>query len=353
MDHSRARQTLWTPDPAARHTSRLGRFLDRIEGSHGVRFADHEAAWRWSIEHLEAFWESIVDEFEIRFDHQPTAVLASHDMPGARWFPGATLNYAAHVLAMPGVDPDDVAVWSLSQSRDPVELTLGELRRAVAACQAGLRRCGVKPGDRVAAYLPNIAETMIAMLASASLGAVWASCAPEFGARSVLDRFSQIEPTILFVVDGYFYGDKAVDRAAEVAEIRAGLPSVQHTVLVPYLDGEADRVPGAVAWDDLVADGSAEPEFDAVAFDHPLYVLFSSGTTGLPKAIVHGHGGITLEHAKQHGLYGDLGPGDRFFWFSTTGWMVWNSLVSGPLVGASVVLFDGNPAHPGIDGLWR
>jgi acetoacetyl-CoA synthetase len=325
-----------------------------LQEKQGIPLSSHEAAWTWSIDHLEEFWAEIVDEFGIAFHDAPTAVLLSRDLPGARWFPGATLNYAEHVLAAPGMGEHEPAVWSISQSRPTTSLTIGELRRQVSGCRAGLRRLGVRKGDRVAAYLPNIFETMVAMLATASLGAIWSSCAPEFGTRAVLDRLTQVEPTVLLVIDGYRYGDRRVDRTEEVAQIRAGLSSVRHTVVVPYLEPDPGRVQGAIPWDVLIDGGDdAETAFEYVPFDHPLYVLYSSGTTGLPKPIVHGHGGITVEHAKQLGLYGDLGPDDLFFWFSTTGWMMWNYLISGPLVGAPVVLFDGDPGYGGLDYLWR
>ena len=252
--------------------------------------------------------------------------------PAPSGFPGATLNYAEHAAAGRGPEPDGLVAGHRAGRRS--SSAADQLRDQVAAVRAGLVRLGVGRGDRVAAYLPNITETLVAFLATASLGAVWSSCAPEFGTRSVVDRFQQIEPKVLLAVDGYRYGDRAVDRTAEVAAIAGALGSLAATVVLPYLDAEPAPVPGALPWADLLgASPAARLEFEPVPFDHPLYILYSSGTTGLPKPIVHGHGGILLEHLKALGLHNDLGPGDRFFWFSTTGWMMWNFLVSGLLVG--------------------
>ncbi|HEY6594178.1 MAG TPA: acetoacetate--CoA ligase [Asanoa sp.] len=340
---------LWTPPPDVLETSRIGRYLRWLEETRGLRFADYDALWRWSTTDLEAFWRSVWEHFEVVAHTPPAATLVHPAMPGARWFPGATLNYAEHVLRMPGLADDDPAVIAQSQTRAAVTLTAADLREQVRRARAGLERLGVKHGDRVAAYAPNIPETYVLMLATASLGAVFSSCAPEFGTRSVTDRWQQIEPTVLVTVDGYRYGDKPVDRRAEVAAIRAALPSVVHQVDIPYLQGTAG---GDLTWADLTADTAQPPAFEPVPFDHPLYVLYSSGTTGLPKPIVHGHGGILVEHLKMLALHHDLGPGDRFFWFTTTGWMMWNFLASGPAVGAAIVLFDGNPAAPDIDTLW-
>jgi acetoacetyl-CoA synthetase len=343
-------ELLWAPPADVMDRSRLGDFIRHVERTRGIRVgADYHALWRWSVTDLAGFWSAVWDYFDVRAHTPPTAVLEGETMPGVRWFPGATLNYAEHVLRIPGVADGEPVVVAHSQTRGPVSLSAGELREQVRRARAGLRRLGIGRGDRVAAYAPNIPETYVLMLAAASLGAVFSSCAPEFGTRSVVDRWRQIEPAVLVAVDGYRYGDKAVSRAAEVAEIRAALPSIGHVVTLPYLDSEGDGLP----WADLVADTDEPLEFDAVPFDHPLYVLYSSGTTGLPKPIVHGHGGILLEHLKMLALHTDLGPGDRFFWFSTTGWMMWNFLVSAPAVGSAIVMYDGNPAYPDLDTLWR
>jgi acetoacetyl-CoA synthetase len=335
-----------------RATTEIGRFLTWLERERGLTFASYEELHRWSVDDLEGFWSAVWEHFAVRGHSPYDAVLGRREMPGAEWFPGATLNYAEHALGLldnPDQDADETAMLGYSQTRDRVELTWGQLRDQVARARAGLQRLGVGRGDRVVAYLPNIPETLVAFLATASLGAIWASCAPEFGARSVVDRFGQVEPKILLAVAGYGYGSKDVDRREQVAEIREGLPTVEHVVHVPY---GANTLPDAVSWDALVGE-PGELAFEPVPFAHPLAVLFSSGTTGKPKAIIHGHGGILLEHLKNHALSWDLGPGDRILWFSTTAWMMWNALVSALLVRASIVMIDGNPLHPDIRWQWR
>ncbi|GAC1382001.1 MAG: acetoacetate--CoA ligase [Marmoricola sp.] len=357
-------EILWKPNPD--RDCALTRFQSQTPAAGGSYFD----LWRWSVTDLNAFWLKVWEWFEIPSDHAPAIALAADGMPGAVWFPDIRLNYAETMLRMPSRGSDDVVVIGRSQTREEIRLTADELRDLVARIRHGLEEAGVTRGDRVAAYAPNIPETLALLMATASLGAIFSSCAPEFGQRAVIDRLSQIEPKVLVAVDGYRYGTKAIDRSAEVAAIRAALPSVQTFVSLPYLhgpdgssvtsdgsrvtsDGSRGRSDGSreVGWAEFTA--TAGPlVFDRVPFDHPLYVLYSSGTTGLPKPIVHGHGGITLEHLKALGLQTDIGPSDRFFWFSTTGWMMWNYLVSALGVGATVVMFDGNPGSPDLSTLW-
>ena len=345
-------EVLWSPSPDVRVSTQVGRYLGFLEAKRSLRFPNYRSLWEWSVSDLEGFWSSVWEFFGVRSATPYEEVLTHRAMPGTKWFPGATLNYAEHVVSGAGQSGEAHVILARSQTRGPVNLTATDLADQVARCRAGLARLGVGRGDRVAAYLPNLPETLVAFLATASLGAVWASCAPEFGTSSVLDRLCQIEPKVLLAIDGYRYGAKAVDRTAEVAAIRDGLPGLATAVVLPYLGPDPGRIPGATPWDDLLSE-PAEPAFDPVPFDHPLYVLYSSGTTGLPKAIVHGHGGILLEHLKALALHHDLGPGDRLFWFSTTGWMMWNLLVSGLAVGSALVLFDGDPGHPDLSTLWR
>ncbi|MFG2913086.1 acetoacetate--CoA ligase [Kitasatospora sp. NPDC048298] len=341
-------EILSTPGPAVRDDSEIGRYLRWLESERQLGFADYDSLWQWSVTDLDGFWSSVWEFFDVRPHTPPTAALGRRSMPDTEWFPGATLNYAEHALGREE-DLDAVALVARSQTRAPVELTFGELRDQVARARAGLLRLGVRRGDRVVAYLPNIPETLVAFLATASIGALWAACAPEFGPRSVVDRFAQLEPKVLLTVAGYRYGDRDIDRRTEVAEIASLLPGVERVVHVPY---GPNALPDALGWTELLAE-PAELSFEAVPFDHPLFVLFSSGTTGIPKAIVHRHGGILLEHLKNNALSWDLGPGDRMLWFSTTAWMLWNTLVSALLVRASIVMIDGNPVHPDLREQWR
>ncbi len=337
---------LWTPTPDSIAHSNIGRFIAWL-GERGIGpFDSYDALRRWSVDDLAGFWGAVWEFFDVRASQPYTAALDSPTMPGTRWFVDARLNYAENLLRHEG---GQTAILSYSQSRPFSALTWDELTEQVGRARAGLQRLGVGRDDRVAAYLPNISEAIIAFLATASLGAVWTSCAPEFGVQAVLDRFGQIDPKVLLVIDGYRYGNRDIDRRAEVQAIRDGLPSLTATVSLTYLGGV--DLPGTIPWADLVAEPKAL-EFEQVEADHPLYVLYSSGTTGMPKPIVHGHGGILLEHLKVLGLHADLRPADRFFWFTTTGWMMWNYLVSGLLTGASIVTFDGDPGSPTLLSLW-
>jgi acetoacetyl-CoA synthetase len=333
--------------------SRLTEFARWLERERGLTFDGYDDLWRWSVDDLDGFWSAIWDFFGVQADGDPSPVLGSREMPGARWFPKTALNYAEHVFA--GRDDAAVAIPHASELRDLDELTWGELRRQVAAAATGLRGLGVERGDRVVAYLPNTAEAIVAFLAAASIGAVWSSCSPDFGPASVVDRFAQIEPKVLFAVDGYRYGGKDFDRRDVVAQLQEAMPSLERTVVVPYLseDPDVSGLRDATGWEELLTAGADAPlEFDRVPFDHPLWVLYSSGTTGLPKAIVQSQGGILLEHLKKLNLHVDAHPGDRLFWFTTTGWMMWNFLVSGLLTKAAIVLYDGNPGHPDMGTLW-
>jgi acetoacetyl-CoA synthetase len=348
-----APQKLWEPPAALVERARMTEYMRWLESERGLRFDGYHELWRWSVEELEAFWDSIWDFFGVQADGERGAVLSAREMPGAKWFAGTSLNYAEHVFA--GVNDAELAIAHASELRELSELSWGELRAQVAAVTAGLRRLGVERGDRVVAYLPNIPEAIVAFLATASIGATWSSCSPDFGPASVIDRFAQIEPKVLFAVDGYRYGGKDFDRHEVVRELQEAMPSLRRTVVLPYLDPKPDlgSLRDATRWDELLAaNEGAELSFERVPFDHPLWVLYSSGTTGLPKAIVQGQGGILLEHLKKLHLHVDAHPGDRLFWFTTTGWMMWNFLVSGLLTRAAIVLYDGNPGHPDMSVLW-
>ena len=346
-------EKLWEPSAGLIERSRLREYMRWLEAERGLRFETYDELWRWSVDDLEAFWRSIWDFFGVRADGEPARAIASRAMPGAEWFGGTSLNYAEHVFADKG--GFEVAILHASELRELGELTWGELRAQVAATAAALRALGVEPGDRVVAYMPNVPEAIVAFLAAASIGATWSSCSPDFGPASVIDRFAQIEPKVLFAVDGYRYGGKDFDRRDTLAQLQEAMPSLERTVVLPYLDPVPDlsNLREATTWGELLASGSgAELTFERVPFDHPLWVLYSSGTTGLPKAIVQSQGGILLEHLKKLHLHVDAHPGDRLFWFTTTGWMMWNFLVSGLLTRAAIVLYDGNPGHPDMGVLW-
>jgi acetoacetyl-CoA synthetase len=332
---------LWEPSPAAVEASALTAYMRWLRETRGLDFAGYHELWEWSVSDLEGFWSSIWERFGVRASTAYERVLARREMPGAVWFPGARLSYAEHVFR--DRDPRAVALVHASELRPLAETTWGELRAQTAAIANGLRARGVGPGDRVVAYLPNLPETVAAFLACASIGAVWSSCSPDFGVRSVVDRFAQIEPKVLLAVDGYRYGGRDFDRRDTLAELRAAIPSLEHVFVLPYLGAGGN-------WDELAATG--ELAFEQLPFDHPLWVLYSSGTTGLPKGIVHGHGGILLEHLKVLNLHVDLRPGDRLCWFTTTGWMMWNFVVGGLLTDAAAVLYDGSPGAPDLGVLW-
>ncbi len=341
-------EVLWRPPAERVERARITDFA-RYAGVEG----GYNALWRWSVEDLDRFWSTLAGWAGIRWDETPTAALAEPAMPGARWFPGGRLNYAAHALYPLGevADADPAVIFVREDGYERV-LSWADLRSEVASVRSALRGMGVASGDRVVGLVPNGPEALVAMLAAASLGAVWSSCSPDFGVRAAADRFAQIQPVVLFAVDGYSYGGRHFDILEHVEQLRRALPELRATVLVPHLYPAA-RLDGARSWAELTS-GPADPlDFEPMPFDAPMWILYSSGTTGLPKPIVHGHGGILVEHVKQLALHLDLGPGDRFFWFTTTGWMMWNLLVSGLVLGSTVVLYDGNPMHPGPDALWR
>jgi acetoacetyl-CoA synthetase len=354
-------QPLWRPSPERMQRARITAFRAWLRRERGLTFADYESLWQWSTTDLEGFWSAVWQFFDIRASQPYARVLADARMPGAAWCPGARLNLVDQVLrhvndgrSEPGFHDERCALVCCNELGVRSELGWRELERQVSALAASLRALAVAPGDRVVAYLPNVPQTIVAFLATASVGAVWSVCSPDMGPVAVLDRFRQIEPKVLIACDGYRYGGKSHDRCDVVAQLRSELPTLAHMVLVPVLNEVVDpkRFPGAMAWSDLTAH-AAPLQTEQVGFDHPLWIVYSSGTTGMPKAIVHGHGGILLEALKGIGLHRDVQPDDRFQWYTSTGWIMWNVQVSGLLVGATVCLYDGNPGWPDLATLWK
>ena len=344
---------LWEPSAAMRDGSNLSAYMRWLAETRGLQFASYAALWRWSVDELEAFWESLWQFFQIKAATPYSEVLSSRAMPGARWFEGATLNYAEHVFR--NATAEHPAALFQSERHALTPISWAELEAQVATVAAAMRGLGVGVGDRVVGYIPNIPQALVAFLATASLGAIWSSCSPDFGSPSVIDRFTQIEPKLLVAVDGYQYGGKPFDRRGAVAEIQAALPTLQATLFVPYLDPQAtpEGLQGLILHWDALAPASEALRYEQVPFSQPLWVLYSSGTTGLPKPLVHSQGGILLQHLKELSLHLDQGPGRRFFWYSTTGWMMWNLLIGGLLVGATVLIYDGSPGYPDMGALWR
>ncbi|MFD6158672.1 acetoacetate--CoA ligase [Nocardia sp. NPDC060256] len=342
-------QPQWVPTEQDIADARITDFAKFVEGRTGVATPDYQALWQWSVDELAEFWRAVWDYFEL--GEVAGEVLASAEMPGAQWFPGTRLNYVDQLIRQ--FRSDRPAIIGVSEDAPPREVSWAELIDDTAALARTLRSMGVQAGDRVAGYLPNIPETVVALLATASIGAVWSACGQDYSSKAALDRLGQLEPTVLITVDGYRFGGKAHDKRADIAALQAGLGTLRGTIAVSQLGLD---VADATAWTDAIANDEAAPAVittEPVDFDHPLWIVFSSGTTGLPKGIVHGHGGVLLEHLKAVALQTDIGPDDTFFWYTSPSWMMWNFQVSGLLVGATIVCYDGSPTYPAADGLWR
>ena len=344
-------KTLWEPSEDFKSKTVIVRYMKWLEEHKQLKFTDYESLRLWSVNHIEDFYESIWEFFNIHSNTPYKQVLDSHKMPGAKWFEGATLNYAEHVFR--SKNSENPAIISESETRPLTELSWFELEQQVAKMAAYLRASGVKKGDRVVAYMPNIPETAVAFLAASSMGAVWSAASPDFGTDSVVDRFQQISPTVLFCVDGYTYDGKRFSRVEEVATIKSQIDSIEHVIMLDYM-GFANnaKVESLIYWQNAMDNDASEIIFESLDFDHPLWVVYSSGTTGIPKAITHSHGGVLVENYKYMGLLGNIQRGDRYFWYSTTGWVMWNMIFGVMLSGGTAIVYDGNPAFGGIGKLW-
>ena len=344
---------LWSPTDAVKENANLTRYMRWLTENHNLHFDNYPELWEWSVTEIEDFWKSIWDFFELKGSQTPETILPDRTMPGANWFPGAKLNYAENIFAKM-TDKHPMMLYK-AEDEPLVEISWQFIYDQANRLAQALREMGVQRGDRVVAYMPNIPETIVAVTAVSSLGAIWSSCSPDFGSRSVLDRFTQIEPKVLIAVDGYNYGGKQFNRHDIVAELQSALPTLAKTILVPHISPTDNGLRNTILWTDAL-NSVTPPEkmlFAQLPFDHPLWVLYSSGTTGLPKPIVQGHGGILLEHVKETALHNDLRTGDRFFWYSSTGWMMWNYIVGSLLTGTTIVIYNGSPAYPNMNALWQ
>ncbi len=344
---------LWQPDDALIRSCHLTQFAEWLKEKEKIDFSDYHSFWEWSVADVARFWQRAAEYFEVQFHRPYEEVLQGEQMPFYKWFTGSTLNYAEHIFRMR--DDSRPAIIFKSERHPLAEISWGELAGQVASMRLWLQEQGVQKGDRVVAYLPNIPEATIAFLATCSLGAIWSSCSPDFGLNSVVDRFAQIEPRVLFACDGYTYNGKPFDKREVVSALLERLPTVKRAVLVPFLDADATTagLRDTVLWHDTFRADAPEVTFEPVPFEHPIWVLYSSGTTGIPKAITHCHGGNLLEHLKYLHFHNDVHPGERFFWYSTTGWMMWNFVQASMLAGATIVLYEGSPAYPDLNALWR
>ena len=346
-------QLLWKPTDAIRKQANLTHFMRWLAENHAIHCTDYQELWQWSVGDIGLFWDKAWDYFGIKSSQRAESPLKEASMPGAEWFPGARLNYAENIFAK--MTTERPMLIYKGEDTPLQEMSWAEIYEQANRLSTALRAMGVQKGDRVVAFMPNIPQTVVAVLAVSSIGAIWSSCSPDFGSRSVLDRFTQIEPKVLVAVDGYQYGGKKFDRREVVVELQNALPTLQETILVPFTHENTDGLKNTLLWESVLENVTPPDSmlFEQVPFDHPLWVLYSSGTTGLPKPIVQGHGGIILEHSKSTIFHNDLKPSDRFFWYSSTGWMMWNYLVGSLFSGATAILYNGSPAYPNMNALFE